>query len=74
MPHTKQPSMSWHYSVRTNVSYSVAAEFVVQSETTEQITEALRILLSWNPEWQPPYFMTDYLEAEMAAISAAFPN
>ena len=52
----------------------MVAEFVVQSETAEQITEALRILSSWNPEWQPPYFMTDYSEAEMGAMSAVFPN
>ena len=58
----------------TNVGYSVVAEFVVQSETAEQITETLRLLLSWNPNWQPPYFMTDYSEAEMGAISAVFPN
>ena len=71
---TKYELALFFVAVKTNVGYSVAAEFVVQSETAEQITEALRILSSWNPEWHPPDFMTDYSEAEMAAISAVFPN
>ena len=49
-------------AIKTNVGYSVVAEFVVQSETVEEITEALRILASWNPDWQLPYFMRDYSE------------
>ena len=60
--------------VKTNVGYSVAAEFVVQSEAAEQITEALNIPSLWNPEWQPPYFMTDFSEAEMSAITTVFPH
>ena len=60
--------------VKTNVGYSVVREFVVQSETAEQIVEALAILPSWKPEWQPLYFMTDYSEAEMGAIATVFPT
>ena len=45
--------------VRTNVGYSVVAEFIVQSETAENIQEALSVLKQWNPEWCPSYFMTD---------------
>ena len=36
-------------TVRTNVGYTVAAEFIVQSETSEDIEEALGILKEWNP-------------------------
>ena len=43
-------------AVKTNVGYSVVAEFVVQSEMSEQISEALSILSSWNPEWLAPIF------------------
>ena len=50
--------------VRTNVGYMVIAEFIVQSETSELISEALNILKSWNPGWHPTYFMSDYSEAE----------
>ena len=56
--------------VKTNVVYSVVAEFVVQSETSNNINEALTKLKEWNPQ----YFMTDYSEAEMVALQQAFPT
>ena len=52
--------------VRTNVGYSVVAEFILQSETAESILEALEILKVWNPTWNSCYFMSDYSEAELA--------
>ena len=51
--------------VRTNVGYQVVGEFITQLETAEQIAEALTILKSWNPSWNPPYFMVDYSDAEL---------
>ena len=71
---TKYELALFFLAVKTNVGYSVVGEFVVQSETADQIAEALSILSSWNPEWQPPYFMTDYSEAEMGAITTVFPT
>jgi len=47
-------------AIRTNVDYQVVASFVSQDESTESIKEALRIVKSWNKEWSPDYFMTDY--------------
>ena len=41
--------------VRTNVGYSVVAEFILESECTESICEALHILHSWNPELNPKF-------------------
>ena len=70
---TKYELALFFLAVKTNVGYSVVGEFVVQSETADQIAEALSILSSWNPEWQPLYFMTDYSEAEMGAITTVFP-
>ena len=61
-------------SVRTNVGYSVVAEFVIQHEKAEDIAEALNFLKEWNPRWCPKYFMSDYSEAEMAAVEQTFPN
>ena len=61
-------------AVKTNLGYTAVADFVLQSETAEQIAEALKILSSWNPKWQPPYFMTDFSEAEIEAIRIAFPT
>ena len=55
-------------SVRTNSGYCVVADFIVQSESMEHVTEALQVLREWNPS----YFMTDYSEAEIAALETAF--
>ena len=60
--------------IRTNVNYTVIAEFVIQSENTGQIFEALSIIKSWSPSWDPSFFITDYSDAEMSAIPKLFPN
>jgi hypothetical protein len=60
--------------VRTNVGYSVVAEFITQAETAEHISEALQQLRTWNPEWKPKFFMTDYSEAELLALEQSFPG
>ena len=39
--------------VKTNVNYQVVVSFAVQDETTAAITEVLRILKGWTPEWDP---------------------
>ena len=70
---TKYELALFFVCVRTNVGYSVAGEFIVQSENTENIREAIEVLKKWNPKWKPNYFMTDYSEAELTAIETAFP-
>lgn len=50
-------------AVRTNAGYVVAAEFIVQSEASQYIEEAINIVKKWNPEWNPKYFMCDYSDA-----------
>lgn len=60
--------------VRTNVGYSVVGEFITQAETAEYISEALQQLRTWNPEWKPKFFMTDYSEAELLALEQSFPG
>ena len=71
---TKYELALFFVAVKTNVGYSVAAEFVVQSKTAEQITEALRILSSWNPEWYPLILYPTIQKQEWLLISAVFPN
>ena len=51
----------------------MVAEFVVKSDTAESISEALARFKLWNPNWCPPYFMSDYLEAELVALEEVFP-
>ena len=70
---TKYELALFFIAVTTNVGYSAVADFVLQSETAEQIREALQILSSWNPTWQPPYFMVDYSKAEIEAIQGTVP-
>ncbi len=60
--------------VKTNVGYTIVAEFIVQGEEAEQIREAIEVLKSWNTNWCPSYFMCDYSEAELLALEAAFSN
>ena len=60
--------------VKTNVNYTVVTEFVLQSENTNHIFEALSIIKSWTPSWDPKYFITDYSDAEMSAVSMLFPQ
>ena len=60
--------------VKTNVDYQIVGSFVIQSGTTDSIYEALSILKSWNPKWNPSYFMVDYSEEEMSAIGKLFPG
>ncbi len=70
---TKYDLALFFICVKTNVGYSVVAEFVVQSETAESISEALAKLKLWNPNWSPLYFMSDYSEAELVALEEIFP-
>ena len=59
--------------VRTNIGYCVAAEFITQSETAEAIQEPLQVLKNWNPNWNSPFVLCDYSEAEISAIEHTFP-
>ena len=60
--------------VKTNVAYSVVAEFIIQNETKDDICEALSVLKLWNPDWEPKFFLTDYSDAEIGAINKLFPR
>ena len=54
------------------VGYFAVAEFVVETEDSEAVAEALKVLKSWNPKWNPSYFMVDYSESEILALEAVF--
>ena len=60
--------------VKTNVNYAVVASFIVQSEDTHSISEALELLKHWNPDWQPRHWMVDFCEAEINALESVFPG
>ena len=58
--------------VKTNVDYQVVATFVLENEDTNSIQEALEIIKSWNPDYFPKYFMTDYCNEEIHAIENVY--
>ena len=60
--------------VRTNAGYCVVAKFIVQSESATNIIEALQLIMSWNPQWKPQFFITDCSEAEISALESCFPS
>ena len=70
---TKYDLALFFLCVKTNVNYTVVAEFIVQSESSSEIASALEIIKQWNPKWEPPLFMSDYSEAEQLAIAQVFP-
>ena len=71
---TKYALPLFFLAVQTNAGYLPVAEFILYHETKECIKEALDILKSWNPDWKPPYGMTDYDDAEISALEEAFPG
>ena len=52
----------------------VVATIVTQDETELLLTEGLKILKQWNPNWTPSYFMTDKSSIELGAIGSTFPS
>ena len=56
---TKYSLSLFFLCVKTNVNYTVVAEFVIESENTDQIFEALSVIKLWKPDWNPKYFITD---------------
>ena len=69
---TKYSLQLFFVVVKTNVNYQVKASFVVQDETTTAITEALRIIKSWDAEWHPKCFMVDNCDEEIKSIGKIF--
>ncbi|XP_062598701.1 uncharacterized protein LOC134260134 [Saccostrea cucullata] len=60
--------------VPTNVNYMTVATFIVETEDSVSIQEALSIIKSWNPNWKPAYFMCDYADEEISSIESVFPG
>ena len=61
-------------AVPKNTRYQVIASFIISSETTESISQALKVLSRWNPDWKPANWMTDCCQAEISAAENVFPG
>ena len=69
---TKYAIPLFFVAVKTNVDYQIVGCFAIQDETTGAIAEALSMLKSWNPQWQPRSFMIDNCDEETLAIRQNF--
>lgn len=54
--------------VKTNFDYQVVACFATQNERACDIAEALYMIKSWCPQWNPSHCMTDKCDAEIQAV------
>ena len=71
---TKYAFLCFFLVVKTSLGTGqVVGTMIPQYETTELITEGLRVLKSWNPDWKPRYFMTDKSAQELEAIQTIHP-
>jgi len=60
--------------VPTNVGYVVVAYFLLTDEKSTSIEAGLQLISSWNPDWKPKYFLSDYDEGQIAAVERIFPG
>lgn len=60
--------------VKINAGYKVVASFVVEHETIEEISAALKVIKSWNDKWRYEFFMMDYQNEEIKALESIFPG
>ena len=58
--------------MKTNVNYQVAASFVMQDETAAVIIEALPFIKTWNPIWDPKWFMVDKCDKNIKSVGNIF--
>lgn len=69
---TKYSLPLYFLCVPSNVNYMTVATFILETEDSFSIQEALSIIKAWNPDWEPAYFMCDYAEEEISAIESVF--
>ena len=60
--------------IKTNVDCQIGVSFVIENETYEAISEAVAVIKSWNPEFDPKCGMTDYCHEEIRALENNFPS
>ena len=58
--------------MKINVNYQVVALFVLQDETTAAIIEALSVIKTWNPIWNPKWFVVDKCDKDIKWIGNIF--
>lgn len=56
----------------TLVINQVGATFILETEKSNDIAFALKIVQEWNPDWDPKHWITDCAMAEITAIEECF--
>lgn len=69
---TKYSLPLYFLCVRSNANYMTVTTFILETEDSFSIQEALSIIKAWNPDWKPAHFMCDYAEEEISAIESVF--
>ena len=60
--------------VKTHVDYQIVGSFVAENKMQEAITEALKLLKSWNPQFSAKFGITDYCNEEIKSLESTFPG
>ena len=60
--------------VLTNCGYANVASVLLSDEQKDSIAAALRLIVDWNPDWQPQCFISDFSDAQIAALETVFPG
>jgi len=58
--------------VPTNCGYITAASFLLTDEQAHTIEEGLRKVAEWCPDWRPQCVLSDFSEAQIAAVETVF--
>ena len=61
-------------AVKTNVGFIYVATALLFSETTASFKNVLTMVRKYNPDWHPQFFISDFSEAQIAAIEVIFPG
>ncbi len=61
-------------SCLTNFGYVVVGEFLLTDDQTTSIQEGLATMSRLNPQWKPLNFISDFSEAQIAAVLRVFPG
>jgi len=60
--------------VLTNCGYVNVATFLLSDEQKDSVAAGLTQIAEWNAEWQPQCFVSDFSEAQIAALENVFPG
>ncbi|XP_033099141.1 uncharacterized protein LOC117102824 [Anneissia japonica] len=70
----KYPLPLYTVWIYTDEKFICVATIIIQCDTTDDLAQALQYLRSWNPDWQPDYFLLDAQQQCWKAVEQTFPE